>query len=301
MFTISLEQGVRYAAYITILLASVAAPVNGLATTGQAVTLSWDTSTDPTVTGYNVYYGNSSRGYTNLVPAGMLNSAIVSNLASGATYYFAATTYNAAGLESDFSAEVSYSVPVGSQPPTLDPLSNVTINRNSGLHTVGLSGITAGNSGAQTVTVTASSSDPGLVPAPVVNYSSPGTTGVVSFSPVPEAYGSAVITVTVDNHGTSSNTVARSFAVNVINGSTLQASAIAGPGRGLTIAGNVGSLYQVQYCTNLAPGAVWYPLLSFTLTKPVESLNLEPIAPLTLYRVQEQAVPQPTGTPQLAQ
>src|SRR5579872_5721768 len=108
MLKISLEQGVRCAAYITILLAPLATPVSVLATPGQAVTLSWDTSTDPTVTGYNVYYGNSSRGYTNLVPAGTLTTAIVSNLASGATYYFAATTYNAAGLESDFSAEVSY-------------------------------------------------------------------------------------------------------------------------------------------------------------------------------------------------
>ena len=36
----------------------------------------------------------------------------ISGLVPGATYYFAATTYNAAGLESPFSSEVSYLVPL---------------------------------------------------------------------------------------------------------------------------------------------------------------------------------------------
>lgn len=301
MLKITLEQGVRYAAYVTILLAPLVFPVSVRATQGQAVILSWDTSTDPTVAGYTVYYGNSSRTYTTILPTGALTTAIVSNLASGATYYFAATTHNAAGLESAFSAEVSYAVPSTNQPPTLDPLSNLSINRNSGMHTVALSGIASGNTGVQTLTVSASSSNPEVVSNPSVTYSSPATTGSLAFSTVPGAYGSAVVTVIVDNHGTNNNTVARSFTVNVINGSTLQANSVAGPGRSLTVSGNVGSLYQIQYCTNLTAGAMWYPLLSFTQTSPVQSLNLEPLAPLILYRIQEQAVPQLSSTPQVAQ
>lgn len=75
------------------------------------MTLDWDASVDPTVAGYHLYYGDSSRGYTNVVIAGTATSAIVTNLSTGSKYFFAATTYNFFGLESDFSAEVSYVVP----------------------------------------------------------------------------------------------------------------------------------------------------------------------------------------------
>jgi hypothetical protein len=75
------------------------------------VTLAWDASTDPTIVGYNVYYGQSSGTYTNQVFAGQHASSVVSNLAATATYYFAATAVNAAGLESLFSSEVVYQVP----------------------------------------------------------------------------------------------------------------------------------------------------------------------------------------------
>jgi len=37
-------------------------------------------------------------------------SVTVSNLIAGATYYFAATTFDVTGLESDYSAEASYGV-----------------------------------------------------------------------------------------------------------------------------------------------------------------------------------------------
>lgn len=76
------------------------------------VTLAWDPSTDPTVVGYNVYTGSQSRAYTNSTDAGANTSITISNLVPGVTYYFAATCYTAAGLESDFSAEASYAVPV---------------------------------------------------------------------------------------------------------------------------------------------------------------------------------------------
>lgn len=78
------------------------------------VTLAWDPSTDPTVVGYNVYTGSQSRTYTNSTDAAADTSITISNLVPGVTYYFAATAYTAAGLESDFSAEASYTVPGGS-------------------------------------------------------------------------------------------------------------------------------------------------------------------------------------------
>src|SRR5689334_12018554 len=74
------------------------------------VTLAWDPSPDPTVVGYNLYCGDASHSYTNLLDAGNATVATWSNLVPGVRYYFAATTYTLAGLESDFSAETSYTI-----------------------------------------------------------------------------------------------------------------------------------------------------------------------------------------------
>ncbi len=79
---------------------------------GQSVTLAWNRSTDPIVTGYNVYYGGASGAYTNEICAGNATNATISGLIEGTTYYFAATTYSAAGMESPFSSEVSCLVPM---------------------------------------------------------------------------------------------------------------------------------------------------------------------------------------------
>jgi len=76
-----------------------------------SVTLTWDPSPDATVTGYRIYYGVASRSYTNIVDAGDATSITISNLVEGVTYYFAATAYNVLGMESEFSDEVSYTVP----------------------------------------------------------------------------------------------------------------------------------------------------------------------------------------------
>ena len=88
-----------------------------LSSTVQAasVTLAWNPSPDPAVTGYNLYYGGTSGTYTNKVSVGLATSAVTSGLLVGVTYYFAATTHNAAGMESPFSGEVSYIVPTQSQ------------------------------------------------------------------------------------------------------------------------------------------------------------------------------------------
>lgn len=78
---------------------------------GQSVTLAWNPSTDPTVVGYNVYYGGASGNYTNTLFAGNATSLTVSGLVEGTTYYFATTAYNNSGVQSPFSSEVSYTVP----------------------------------------------------------------------------------------------------------------------------------------------------------------------------------------------
>jgi len=75
------------------------------------VTLAWDPNTDPDLAGYRIHYGLLSDQYSNSVNVGNQTSYTLSNLTDGKTYYFAATAYDQAGYESDFSDEVVYSAP----------------------------------------------------------------------------------------------------------------------------------------------------------------------------------------------
>ena len=209
---------VRHAAHIVMALALFGAFSPLRVSAADGVTLAWDPSSDPTVTGYNLYYGGATGTYTNTVNAGSATSIGVSNLVAGATYYFAATCYDAMELESDFSAEVAYTVSAdgSNAPPTLDPFLSFTINENAGTQTVNLSGISSGASNeVQTLTVTATSANPALIPNPTISYTSPNATGTLTFTPTANAFGSATITVTVNDGGASNNVVSRAFTVTV--------------------------------------------------------------------------------------
>lgn len=74
----------------------------------ENISLAWDPSPSPNIVSYRLYYGTSSRAYTSVIDAGPTTSATVSNLVAGTTYYFAATAVDGFGLESDFSAEFTY-------------------------------------------------------------------------------------------------------------------------------------------------------------------------------------------------
>jgi len=181
------------------------------------VTLAWDASPDPAVTGYRVYYGGASGVYTNSVQVAAVTTATISNLAVNTTYYFAAKAFDSTGTESDFSNETSFTpAPPPNQPPTLNALSSVTINESAGQQTVNLSGISSGATNeTQTLVVTAISSNPGLIPHPTVTYTSPSATGSIRFTPVALGFGSATITVSVNDGAASNNIVTRTFTVTV--------------------------------------------------------------------------------------
>jgi hypothetical protein len=85
------------------------------------------------VNGYRIHYGNASGTYNHVFDAGNRTNATVSNLAAGATYFFALTAYDSAG-ESDFSNELRYSVPTNVGPSTPFFLGiNVTTGRQTRL------------------------------------------------------------------------------------------------------------------------------------------------------------------------
>jgi hypothetical protein len=94
-----------------IALALAFAAIRIIAAGAAQVTLAWNASSDPIVTGYNVYYGGKSGVYTNEVSAGDSNSVTIFGLIEGKVYFFAATAESASGVESPFSSEVSYLVP----------------------------------------------------------------------------------------------------------------------------------------------------------------------------------------------
>jgi len=76
------------------------------------VSIQWTPNTDPSVAGYNVYYGGSSRNYTNVLSTANNSSAVtVGGLVEGQTYYFAVTAFDAFGDESDLSDEAQFIVP----------------------------------------------------------------------------------------------------------------------------------------------------------------------------------------------
>ncbi|MGA2865253.1 MAG: MBG domain-containing protein [Verrucomicrobiota bacterium] len=153
----------------------------------------WDPSTDPTVTGYNVYYGAASGNYTNVLSAGNTSEATVSNLVPGVTYYFAVTACNVLGMESDFSNEASYLVP---------PLLVVTADNQSrvygtanGVLTGSLTGVRDRDDITASFTTTADASS-GVGTYPIVpvlndpagkltNYTVSVTNGVLTVIPAP--------------------------------------------------------------------------------------------------------------------
>lgn len=85
----------------------------------SSVILEWDPSPDTTVVGYHLYYGVASGVYTNTIDAGTNTSVTVPGLVGGVTYYFAVTAYDIYGLESAFSNEISYKIPVSGPTVTL--------------------------------------------------------------------------------------------------------------------------------------------------------------------------------------
>jgi hypothetical protein len=75
------------------------------------VNVMWNAIANTNIAGYKLYYGTVSQQYTNAIVAGNVTNTSISGILPGTTYYFAATSYNAAGWESAYSLEIAYTVP----------------------------------------------------------------------------------------------------------------------------------------------------------------------------------------------
>ena len=85
--------------------------------------------------------------------------------------------------------------------PTIDPLDNLDVLEDAAEVSVSLTGITAGPGDSQPLRVTSTSSAPSIIPTPGVEYVSPNTQGTLRFTPLPNAFGSVLITVCVEDGG----------------------------------------------------------------------------------------------------
>ena len=81
----------------------------------STVTLAWDANPvtgdpDTDAAGYDLWFGFAPGAEDTPIDAGTA-TVLTMQVTSGTTYYFVVTAYNAAGVESPDSNEVSYSVP----------------------------------------------------------------------------------------------------------------------------------------------------------------------------------------------
>jgi hypothetical protein len=76
------------------------------------VTFIWDPNEETDLAGYNFYWGYEIRDYMFTNDAGNQTTYTVTGLIPGLTYHFAVTAYNTQDLESDYSDEVVYTIPI---------------------------------------------------------------------------------------------------------------------------------------------------------------------------------------------
>lgn len=121
----------RNAARCFLLVVAILATAPVINAQTATVTLGWQSNPELDLAGYRLYYGTSSAVYTQQIDTGLVTVATISNLSIGATYFFAVKAYTSVGLESNFSPEISYTVP--SQTPTPSPTASpnqLTISGN---------------------------------------------------------------------------------------------------------------------------------------------------------------------------
>ena len=174
---------------------------------------------------------------------------------------------------------VSLLVEAVNDAPTLDALSDVTRNEGDGEQTVSLTGITAGGGETQLLSITAVSDNTGLIPDPTVDFDSQSSTGTLKFTPAADQFGTATITVLVEDGGLDNDlgtqedngTVSRAFDVVL---APVNDEPMFDPIADLVLAEN--SLTQVLDITGITAGAGENQPLQITTSSSNTSVVLHP-------------------------
>jgi hypothetical protein len=133
----------------------------------------------------------------------------------------------------------------------------------SAAQVVNLTGIGSGATNEQqTLIVRATSSQPSIIPNPVVTYASPSSSGSLMFTPTALG-GLVLITVVVEDDafddGSGANRTTQTFTVDVTGGVQGPRLAIERVAGSVVVSWptNVGSGFVLQSCPALAQGAAW--------------------------------------------
>ena len=135
-----------------------------------------------------------------------------------------ATDDGASGVSDFNTATRAFDITVNAvnDAPTMDTVTGVSLDEDAGATQVTLTGVGVGggtDEAAQSLTITASSSGPSLVPDPVITGS--GDTRTMTFQSAADAVGGVLVTLTVTDDGPTSgpsdvNSVTQSFIVIVL-------------------------------------------------------------------------------------
>lgn len=162
------------------------------------------------------------------------------------------------------------------QSPTLDQPAPLTMLEDVAAQRVNLTGISAGVGESQTLVVDAASSNPSLIPAPTVSYTSPDTSGSLVVTPAADRSGTATITITVrDSGGTddgATDTLTRTLTVNVMPVNDAP-SFVAGPDQ--HVAASAGPQMVAGWASGFRPGPAdedGQTLLGYTITTSAPTL-----------------------------
>jgi hypothetical protein len=188
---------------------------------------------------------------------GNVTNATLESFVSGATYYFAVSAVDSLGIESGLSNEITFTPTINTNPPSISSIAPQTININTVCGPVPFTVVTQGGS-AGTLTSSANSSNPTLVPNSAIALNGTGTNWSVTVTPAQNQSGTATIALTVCDGALCSTT---SFLLTVNAAQPLSAPTIAlvSPSSGATyaapasisLAANVGtnghSITKVQF------------------------------------------------------
>jgi hypothetical protein len=160
-----------------------------------------------------------------IVSTGSVTSVGITNLQPATLYYAYAHAYADGTYPTSSSYELNsrnyytsggYGFYTMNYYPTINSLSDITLCQNAGQQLVSLFGISDGSTlENQTVSVSATSSNPSLIPTPTISYANPNSYGYLFFTPVAGQSGTSVITVTANDGWFTTNTTSVSFTVTV--------------------------------------------------------------------------------------
>lgn len=161
---------------------------------------------------YSVYDGTgSSVNVTGL--AGATTYRAYEYEYTNGTYPTSAYNYNTR----NYLACNTYTFNTTNIPPSISTIPNVTVCQDVSLTLGYLNGISCGSTNeSQNISITATSNNPSLISNPSVSYSSPNTSGYVFMYPTAGQYGTAVITVTLNDGWSVNNITTTSFTVTVL-------------------------------------------------------------------------------------